>query len=137
MKKTTRSKKQSTPPLLKPFLYNETRKAVLAKEGKVYTGFMTGIGAMFTGLPGSLVLVWWRTARVAITNLFVFEDIDILWVGKDWYVVDQHHCFKAWSFSTTSKQPGKYIIELPAGTIKKTGTRNGDRITCRDLPKTS
>lgn len=112
------------------FLMNNTRKTVLAQRGRVLRGLSMGFGAMFRGLPGSFVFVWWRPARIAITNLFVFEDIDILWLDTDWRVVSLHQHFKAWSLRTVNDQPAKYVIELPAGTIAVTRTRIGDRIHC-------
>lgn len=115
---------------MKPFLYNKTRKKVLAKEGKVLRGLATGIGAMFFGLPGSLVLVFWKSGRIAITNIFVPEDLDIIWVNENWQVAAITENFKRWRFHTVNSKPAMYVVELPAGTVKATKTREGDHIVC-------
>lgn len=113
------------------FLRNASRNCVLAQEGKVLRGLATGIGAMFRGLPGSLVLVWPWTGRISLTNLFVPQDLDILWLDERCHVVDMHERFASWSWRTTNKQPARYVVELPAGTIARTRTARGDAIACR------
>jgi len=118
------------------FLVNSTRKVVLSQRGKVLRGASMALGAMFRGLAGEgLVFVWWREARIAITNLFVPEPIDILWLDSSWKVVDLHSRFAAGAWSTTNKRPAKYVVELAAGTLAKTKTKVGDTITCSTFKK--
>lgn len=117
----------------KNFLVNSTRKKVLSKNGRVLRGLATGLGAMFRGLPGSFVLVWHRSEKIAITNIFVFQTLDIIWVDEFWRVADLKADFKPWSLHAVNKKPACYVLELPAGTISRSGTRLGDRIICRDI----
>ena len=113
------------------FIVNSTRKAALAEEGKVLRGLSMALGAMFTGLRGkALVFIWWRETRISITNVFVPEPIDILWLDSGWRVVDMHERFPPGALSTSNRKPAKYVVELVAGTINRTKTRVGDKITC-------
>ena len=117
------------------FLFNVTRKTLLSQDGKVLRGLSTAKGAMFSGLPGSLVLVWWREGRIAITNWFVPEALDIVWVSAAWKVVHIRESFPAGAWKTVNDAPAMYVVELPAGTVSKTKTRVGDTIRCRDFAK--
>lgn len=122
----------------KPFLYNVTRKQTLVAEGSVLRGWRTGIGAMFLGLRGrGMVLVWWRPARIAITNWFVPEAIDILWVDASLRVVHLRERFAPWSLHVVNTVPALFVIEVPAGTIARTGTRMGDQIRCASFSTSS
>lgn len=118
---------------LSGFLINETRNVVLANEGKVLRGLSTALGAMFKGLPGSLVLVWWRSSRISITNVFVPQDLDLLWLNDQFCVVWMVEGFPAGAWRTSNDLPARYVVELPSGTIATSKTRVGDKIVCRDL----
>jgi uncharacterized membrane protein (UPF0127 family) len=116
------------------FLTNKTRKKVLAANGKVLRSIFTkAVGAMFFGLPGSYVFVFDREQTIAITNVFVFEQLDIVWLDKSWRVVDLHERLKPFALHTANKKAAQYVLELPGGTLKATGTRLGDVVTCRDF----
>ena len=60
--------------------------------------------------------------------LFVFYSIDVLFLDKDKGVVELKEDFRPFRFYTP-KNKAKYVIELPDGIIKKTGTKLGDKIS--------
>ena len=113
---------------------NASKKTVLAKQGKVLRNpFEQAIGTMFRQLRGGLVFVWWRTGRIAITNVFVPVDIDILWLDEAGRVVSMTQRFRSGALHTVNSVPARYVIELPAGTIERSRTREGDRIICTGI----
>ena len=112
---------------------NATKKAVLAVHGEVLRNpLRQAIGTMFRPLRGGLVFVWWRTGRIAITNVFVPVDIDILWLDEAGRVVSMTQRFRSGAFHTVNSVPARYVIELPAGTIERTRTQCGDRVACSE-----
>jgi uncharacterized membrane protein (UPF0127 family) len=117
------------------FIVNKTRKKTLAKDGSILRSmWRMALGAMFRGLQGkALVFVWSRSETIALTNWFVPESIDILWLDERCIVVELHERFPSWAFHTANKMPARYVIELPAGTIAASKTRVGDSITVRGL----
>jgi uncharacterized membrane protein (UPF0127 family) len=122
---------------LKPFLRNETRKTILAERGTVLRSiWRKAFGAMVFGLPGSYVFVFHKPETIAITNLFVFEPLDIVWLDERWRVVALHHDLPPFALHTANSTPAQYVLELPAGTLKRSQTRLGDRIRCSGLDET-
>jgi uncharacterized protein len=59
--------------------------------------------------------------------VFVFYPIDVLFLDKNKVVVEVKDNFRPFSFYTP-KNKAMYVIELPAGTIKKTKTCVWDKI---------
>jgi uncharacterized membrane protein (UPF0127 family) len=88
---------------------------------------------MFRRLDRALVFVWWRTGSIAITNLFVPAPIDVAWLDERLRVVAMTPSFPAWSLRTVNDIPARYVLELPAGTLIATGTRQGDRLGIEGL----
>ncbi len=114
-----------------PFLWNESKHRMLAQRGKVLTShWEMAIGAMVRGLPGSFLFVLKRPGRIAITNIFVFESLDILWLDARGHIVGITEHFRPWRLHTMNSVPAQYVVELPAGTVRETNTRIGDRCTC-------
>ena len=54
--------------------------------------------------------------------------IDVLYVDRDGTVLRADHAMKPWRFGPLIVRNGRYVIELPAGTIEKTQTVKGDRV---------
>lgn len=117
------------------FIRNTTRKTVLVQRGSVLRSmWRMALGAMFRGLQGEgLVFVWYRAERIAITNLFVPEAIDILWLNETFTVVDIREGFRPWQLHAVNEMPARYVIEVPAGTIRRSRTQLGDRLTVSGL----
>ena len=69
----------------------------------------------------------------SIHCLFMRLTIDALFVGPDQTVRKAAAAIRPWSLAVLS--PGsRYVVELPAGTIARTGTATGDRIGLELLP---
>lgn len=56
---------------------------------------------------------------------FVFHPIDVLWLGEDNRVVEALEWFRPFSVYTPCNKAVS-VVEMPAGTIKKSKTRIGD-----------
>jgi uncharacterized membrane protein (UPF0127 family) len=124
-----------TPPPQKTegFVVNETRTRILAPSGHVLRNpFRQATGTMFRNLPGAYVFVFPSPRRVAITNLFVFKPLDILWLDTNGMVLALHEHFPPFALSTNPPVRASTVIELPAGTIARTRTRVGDIVTYRE-----
>lgn len=85
-------------------------------------------GLMFSK-PRPLIMVFKKQSKIMLHMLFVFWPIDILFLDKSKLVVDLKEKAKPFQLSIKSKKPAKYVIELPFGTIKKTKTKIGHKIT--------
>lgn len=66
----------------------------------------------------------------SIHTHFMRFPIDVLFMGKDDTVVDLEEAMAPWKIRM-SKGGARYVVELPAGTVKRTGTRVGDRLIVR------
>lgn len=60
-----------------------------------------------------LLLVQKKTGRVntSIHMMFVFMDLTIIWLDKEWAVVDKKLA-RSWHLNYTPAQPAKYVLEL-------------------------
>jgi uncharacterized membrane protein (UPF0127 family) len=85
-------------------------------------------GLMFkTKVEQPLIFVFDKEKRHSLHMLFVFCPIDVLFLDRGKKVVEIKENFKPFAFYMP-KKPCTYLIELPAGAIKKSGTALGDRI---------
>lgn len=115
------------------FLVNETRKNTLAEHGRVLRNpLRQAFGTMFHRLPGSYIFAFPSPRIVAITNLFVFEPLDILWLDTNGNVLAIRERLPPFALHAMPLVKAAVVIELPAGTILKTRTRVGDRVACTD-----
>lgn len=69
-----------------------------------------------------------RERNAAITMMFVFFSIDVLWLDSKFEVIDAKENVKPFSFYTSHKGKAKYFIEMPLGSIKKYCIKPGDKI---------
>lgn len=87
------------------------------------------LGLMFRSkVEIPLLFTFNKEKRHNLHMLFVFCSIDVLFLDKSKKVVDVKENFKPFTFYTPRK-PCQYIIEMAAGTIKKSKTRIGDKIS--------
>lgn len=108
---------------------NTTKKTLLAKNaGLCKTIFSKSIGLMFSKKISPLVFVFNEEKIIPLHMFFVFYPIDVLFLNKKKVVVEIKKNFKPFSFYTPKKR-SMYIIELPQGTINKTKTEIGDKIS--------
>ena len=110
---------------------NETRGTPLAQRiTRCDTLLAKARGLMFSrGLQegGCLLFSFSQPERPWIHMLFVFFPVDMLFLDKDGIVA---HIVEARPFQLRIVPPVPVLtlIELPTGTIRKSGTREGDRV---------
>ena len=54
--------------------------------------------------------------------------IDVLYVDREGIVLRADREMKPWRFGPLFVRNGRYVIELPSGTIDRSGTSVGDRV---------
>ncbi len=74
------------------------------------------------------IFVLGKERKAAITMMFVFFSIDVLWINSKFEVIDTKENVKSFSFHTGHKGKAKYFIEMPQGSIKKHNIKPGDKI---------
>lgn len=82
--------------------------------------FSQGIGLMFHKkiVDEAHIFIFDKERNIPVTMFFVFFPIDILFLDKNKKVVELKENFKPFT-NYYPKNIAKYLIELPAGTIKK------------------
>lgn len=108
---------------------NKTKKTIIARKEKIcITGFSKFLGLMFRFRVASpLVFVFKKKEKIPLHMIFVFCRIDVLFLDEKNRVVEMKERFLPFTFYFP-KRKSKTVIELPAGTIRKTRTRFGDEI---------
>jgi len=74
-------------------------------------------------LDGALLL---RPARMVHTVRMRFP-IDVLYVDRSLKIVGLHHTLKPWRVGQMNLR-SRFVIELPAGTLRATNTQVGDQL---------
>ncbi len=105
---------------------NLSRKTMLAKKFDLcVTDWSKAIGLMFSPGPRAIIMVFNAPVRPNLHMLFVFFPIDVLCLDAMKRVVAVKEDFKPWTFWKNGALCN-YIIELPAGTVRRTQTRIAD-----------
>ena len=114
-------------------IVNAERGTVLAERAEIARSFWSrGIGLMGRrGLPegGGLVI----DPCSSIQTWFMAFPIDVAFVARDGRVVRLAHAVPPWRIGPFARG-GRYVIELPAGTLARTGTVVDDRLTLEPAP---
>jgi len=108
-------------------LRNTTRKKLLVRDARTYSSdWAKGLGLMFRPSAPSfgVVFPFIPPSRASIHMWFVLFPLDILWLDS-LGVVQEFRMMRPWSVHTP-RMKCSYVLELPAGTIARTGTRAGD-----------
>ena len=108
---------------------NVTRNTIIALRSKTADSMLSrSVGLMFSKpTQSAMILKFSSEAIIGLHTLFVFFPIDVLFVDGRLRVVEMLGSMEP--FSTYSpKKKAKYVIELPAGTIRKSKTRLGDEV---------
>jgi len=69
-----------------------------------------------------------KERKAAITMMFVFFSIDVVWLNSEFQVIDTKENVKPFSFYTGHQGKAKYFIEMPLNSIKKHKMIKGDKI---------
>ena len=112
-------------------MINKTKNKIIVKK----TSFCKTILQKAKGLMFSkklkdkaLIFIFNKEKIISLHMLFVFYPIDIIFLDKNKKVIEIKQNFKPFTFYKNRK-PAKYIVELPENIIKKTKTKNGDKIS--------
>ena len=107
---------------------NNTKNMVICeKESFISSFFGKMAGLMFSSCPRPLVFAFSKESKQQLHMMFVFFPIDIIFLDGKMRVVELKKNFRPFTFYN-SKEKAKYVIELPAGLIEKSGTRIGDTV---------
>ncbi len=104
------------------------KKIIVSKHTIVKNIFLQAVGLMFHQKINDYALVFSFPSErfIPITNIFVFQTIDLLWLDKNIKVVDIRKDFKPFTLNAVNKHKAKYVVELPEGTVKKKRVKKGD-----------
>jgi uncharacterized protein len=107
---------------------NDSRNEVIATSVEVATSFMSrGKGLMFRkSFPDGSALV--IDPCTSIHMFWMRFPLDVLYLNREDEVVRVQHGIKPWRVGPIRTRGAAYVIELPAGTIAKSGTEVGDKI---------
>lgn len=108
---------------------NITKNKIISKEKKFRMNFFSkSVGLMFSKkdfIP--LIFVFEKEKIVPLHMLFVFFQIDVLFLNSEKRVVEIKENFKPFTFYAP-KNKAKYIMELPINCIKRNKIRINDKI---------
>ena len=107
---------------------NATRRTTLATHGRRADSFWArGRGLMFArALPEGAGLVIDPCTSI---HMFCMRfPLDVLYVDREHCVVRVQEGIKPWRVGPLHTKGARYVIELPVGTIARTGTRVGDQL---------
>lgn len=116
---------------------NMTRSTVLCRHTEVAaTAWRKAIGLMGRKRLGNsgLLMVFSKEGRPGIWMLGMRFPIDLVFLDRRKRVVDIRKNIQPIGFHPKTwmiyypKRPARYVIELPAGTVKRTATARGDKI---------
>ncbi len=114
---------------------NKTRKKALCeKERHCRDIFSRSLGLMFSLRPKTLVFSFRSERIVPLHMVFVFYPIDVVFLDSSMKVLEIKEDFRPFAFFWPKKK-ARYVIELPAGSIKNTETAIGDIIEIESKEK--
>jgi hypothetical protein len=111
---------------------NATRKQVLHGAPEVAdTHLRQGLGFMFQRPKDRCIVFLFLPARTVRMHMcFVFGAIDILALDGTGKVIAMRERFSPFTF-WHPRVVASCVVELPVGTIARTGTRMGDTVVCK------
>lgn len=108
---------------------NVTRNTIIASRSKVADSAIgRAVGLMFSKpTQSAMILRFGRETAISLHTYFVFFPIDILFVDSKLRVVELVSAMQPFT-TYSAKCRASYVVELPAGTVRKTRTKVGDEI---------
>ena len=107
---------------------NETRQKLLADRAEKATGFFH----RFKGLMGRRSLAVGEGLHIlpcnSIHTFFMRIPIDVVFLDRQGVIVKQLPTLPPWRATSVYFQ-SRSVLELPAGVLEASGTREGDRLT--------
>ncbi|MFH1409100.1 MAG: DUF192 domain-containing protein [Nanoarchaeota archaeon] len=106
-------------------LTDVTTKRSIMKIKHCRSIFSKAFGVMFRrSMDRAYVFHFQREGIIPLHMFFVFFPIDIIFLDSEQKVVEVVHGLKSWRMYMPKKK-AKYVIELPAGTVKERGISVG------------
>ena len=106
---------------------NLTREQTLVTDGRVADNLWTRMRGLIGSQPlepgEGLVILPCKS----IHTHFMGFAIDVLYVNKAHEVVGDDHAMPPWRFGRIHRH-ARFVIELPAGALRSTGTQPGDQL---------
>ena len=111
-------------------IYNKSRRKEIIGKFRLCRSILCHFkGLMFSKKPDfGLVFAFRTEKRRSLHMCFVFFPIDVLFLDSGKKVVEIKENVMPFAFYFPSKK-AKFVIELPARAIKKSGTKAGDTIS--------
>ncbi len=108
---------------------NLTRNSILAVKSRLAdSAIKRVVGLMFSKQTRSaMILKFGRETQVSLHTFFVFFPIDVLFVDGNDRVVEIAEGMRPFT-SYAGRRKAKCVVELPAGAIRRSRTRVGDRL---------
>jgi uncharacterized protein len=112
---------------------NDTKGSSLGQQVALARSFWRrGKGLMFrSNLPPGTGLV--IDPCSSIHTFWMRFPIDVLYVDREGTVLRADRAMKPWRFGPLFVRHGRYVIELPAGTIEQSQTAQGDRVILESI----
>ncbi len=107
---------------------NTSKKTALARRIRLCRGgWQKATGLMFRPRlrDEGLVFPFKQRTRISLHMLFVFQAIDVAILGDSYEVIELKENLRPWHLYRSEKM-SNLVLELPAGTLKKSGTAVGD-----------
>jgi uncharacterized membrane protein (UPF0127 family) len=110
-------------------IFNQTRNSMLADQGELARSFLArGRGLMGRAeLPAGYALIIYPES--SIHTFFMRVPIDVLFVDRDNRVVGLREAMPpSRPFAGVAPWRGRYVVEMPTGVIRASGTAIGDQL---------
>ena len=86
-----------------------------------------GLGLMFSLRPRALLFIFDKEQKAGLHMFFVFFPIDVVFMDKDWKIVEIKENFRPWTLYNPKKK-AQFVLELPTWTVEGTGLMVGDEL---------
>ncbi len=107
-------------------IINVTKDSVLAHSFEECKTFWEQTkGMMFRKEVVPLVFIFPKEQIVKLHSWFCPDNIDLVFIDENWEIVELQSEWETWSSYKSQKQ-FMFLLELPRGTIFRTGTVVGD-----------
>jgi len=111
-------------------IINRTRGVTVSEDAREARSFLSRLrGLMLTKTLQTLVLVNPHPdiEGASIHMWFMRQPLDVIWLNERMKVVTLAESIRPWALRIfRPRASAKYVIECPVGTIKRTGTKEGD-----------
>lgn len=108
---------------------NTSKNKILANNAELCSSvWQKFVGLMFsTNKNRSLIFPFNKEKRISLHMIFVFYTIDLIFLNKKKEIIEIKQNFKPFT-EYTSKNKTAFVLELPKGAVKKSGSKVGDKI---------